>query len=413
MIQGVLLMLSAASRPYIDASVPVLREHGLAITSHFYREMFAARPELKSIFNMGNQANGSQQQSLASAVFAYAANIDRADVLAPVVERIVHKHVAVGLTPAHYPIVGKYLLEAIAAVLGDAATPPLLAAWDEAYWLLAGELIAAEARLYERHGVAPGQLLRVRVVNREQEGDQVVALTLAADDGSPLRDFAPGQYISVEAMFADGRRQLRQYSLSGERGLPTWRISVKREDANQETPAGAVSNWLHENAQVGTTLHVSTPWGDFAPEIDSRQPIVLMSAGIGVTPMVSVLRTLAHENPHRPVLFAHAARHGRQHAHRRDVAWARERMPNLRTHVSYETPSAADASGRDFDHAGTMPVETLMKSTDNTTFKDARFYLCGPLGFMQEQRRALIASGVPVGQIHREVFGPDLLDDIL
>lgn len=406
-------MLSAASRPYIDASVPVLREHGLAITTHFYREMFAARPELKRLFNMGNQANGSQQQSLASAVFAYAANIDRADVLAPVLERIVHKHVAVGLTPAHYPIVGKYLLEAIAAVLGDAATPPLLAAWDEAYWLLAGELIAAEARLYDRHNVAAGQLQLVRVVQREQEGEQVVALTLAAADGSALRDFAPGQYISVEATLADGHRQLRQYSLSGERGVPTWRISVKREDGDGKAPAGTVSNWLHQNAQVGTTLHVSTPWGDFAPTLDDRHPIVLMSAGIGVTPMVSVLRTLARENPHRPVLFAHAARHGRHHAHRGDVVWARERMPNLRTHISYEAPHAADVSGRDYDHQGTMPIEGVLKSDAHAEFRDARFYLCGPLGFMQAQRRSLIAAGIPAGHIHREVFGPDLLDDLL
>lgn len=406
-------MLSAASRPYIDASVPVLREHGVAITTHFYREMFAARPELTSLFNMGNQANGSQQQSLAMAVFAYAANIDRADVLAPVVERIVHKHVAVGLTPAHYPIVGKYLLEAIAAVLGDAATPPLLAAWDEAYWLLAGELIAAEARLYDRAGVAAGQLLRVRVVSREQESEQVVALTLAAADGTALRDFAPGQYISVEAVLGNGQRQLRQYSLSGERGLPTWRISIKREEGNGETPAGAVSNWLHDNAFVDTTLHVSTPWGDFAPTLDDRRPIVLMSAGIGVTPMVSVLRTLARENPHRHVLFAHAARHGGHHAHRNDMVWARERMPNLRTHVSYEQPSQADQSGRDYDHAGTMPIDALLKAEDTSGFQDARFYLCGPLGFMQAQRHALITAGVPVGHIHREVFGPDLLDDLL
>ncbi|WP_404992036.1 NO-inducible flavohemoprotein [Cupriavidus pauculus] len=406
-------MLSAASRPYIDASVPVLREHGLAITTHFYREMFAARPELKQLFNMGNQANGSQQQSLASAVFAYAANIDRADALAPVIERIVHKHVAVGLTPAHYPIVGKYLLEAIAAVLGQAATPPLLAAWDEAYWLLAGDLIAAEARLYERHGVAPGDLLRVRVVNREQESEQVVALTLAADDGSPLRDFKPGQYISVEAILADGHRQLRQYSLSQERGLPTWRISVKREHGNAQTPAGAVSNWLHDNAHVGATLKVSTPWGEFAPSLDDRRPIVLMSAGIGVTPMVSVLRTLARENPHRPVLFAHAARHGGHHAHRRDVAWARERMPNLHTHNSYQTPQADDVAGRDFDHAGEMPIDGLLKAERTAAFNDAQFYLCGPIGFMQAQRRALISAGIPVSHIHREVFGPDLLDDLL
>ncbi|CAG9174367.1 Flavohemoprotein [Cupriavidus laharis] len=406
-------MLSAASRPYIDASVPVLREHGLAITTHFYREMFSARPELTQLFNMGNQANGSQQQSLASAVFAYAANIDNAGALAPVVERIVHKHAAVGLKPAHYPIVGKHLLGAISAVLGEAATPDLLAAWDEAYWLLAGELIAAEARLYQSTGLAAGERIAVRVERREVQSDNVVALTLSAVDGQPLRDFRPGQYISVEVALADGNRQQRQYSLSAERGLPTWRISVKREDGDHATPAGAVSNWLHANAQPGTELAVSAPFGDFAPRLDGHRPLVLLSAGIGITPMLSVLRTLALQGSRREILFAHAARDGRHHAHRADVAWARERLPQLRTHVSYEQPQAADVAGRDYDHAGTMPIAALLGSAENSLFIDGDFHLCGPLGFMQAQRHALISAGVPVGHIHREVFGPDLLDDLL
>ncbi|CAG9174575.1 globin domain-containing protein [Cupriavidus pampae] len=406
-------MLSAASRPYIDASIPVLREHGTAITTRFYADMFAARPELTRLFNMGNQANGSQQQSLASGLFAYAANIDNPDALAPVIDRIVHKHVAVGLTPAHYPIVGKYLIGAIKIVLGDAATPELIAAWDEAYWLLAGAFIAAESRLYDRSGMAAGQLLPVRVVAREEQSETVASLTLASPDGKPLRDFAPGQYISVEATFPDGHRQLRQYSLSAERGLPTWRISVKREVGDINTPEGAVSNWLHDTVQVGATLYVSTPWGEFTPEIDDRAPIVLLSAGIGITPMLSVLRTLAVEQPHRPVLFAHAARHGGHHAHRDDLGWARERLSKLRTHISYEAPNDADQAGRDYDHAGTMPIRALLDDRDSTHFKDARFYLCGPLGFMQAQRHALISAGVPVQNIHREVFGPDLLDDLL
>src|ERR1700754_4397236 len=126
-------MLSEKSRPYIDASVPVLRQHGLAISQTFYRNMFADRPELTNMFNMGNQANGSQQQSLASAVFAYAANYENAAALAPVLQRIVHKHASVGLKPSHYAIVARHLLGAIAQVLGEAATPELLAVWDEAY----------------------------------------------------------------------------------------------------------------------------------------------------------------------------------------------------------------------------------------------------------------------------------------
>src|SRR5690606_21219618 len=112
-------MLSTEARPYIDASVPVLREHGVTITRTFYKNMFTEHPELTNLFNMGNQANGSQQQSLASAVFAYAANYANPDVLAPVVSRIVHKHVSVGIRAEHYPIVGHHLLGAIQETLGE------------------------------------------------------------------------------------------------------------------------------------------------------------------------------------------------------------------------------------------------------------------------------------------------------
>jgi nitric oxide dioxygenase len=153
-------MISDASRPYIDASVPVLRQHGLAITRLFYENMFKAHPELTSIFNMGNQASGVQQQSLASAVFAYAANIGNPGALGPVVQRIVHKHVSVGIRAEHYPIVGHHLLGAIAETLGDAATQPLLDAWKEAYTSLARLLIAAEAELYSTAGIQPGEPVR-------------------------------------------------------------------------------------------------------------------------------------------------------------------------------------------------------------------------------------------------------------
>jgi len=150
-------MISAASRPYIDASVPVLREHGVAITTTFYASMFAAHPELKNLFNMGNQANGAQQQSLASAVFAYAANIGNAGALGPVVSRIVHKHASIGIRADHYPIVGHHLLAAIKTVLGDAATEPLLKAWEEAYTSLARLLHDAEMTMYAEAGVQPGE----------------------------------------------------------------------------------------------------------------------------------------------------------------------------------------------------------------------------------------------------------------
>lgn len=151
-------MLSAASKPYIEASVPVLREYGLAITTVFYKNLFTAHPELKNLFNAGNQANGYQQQSLASAVFAYAANIDDVPALAPLIEQIVHKHVSVGIRAEHYPIVGEHLIGAINEVLAEQAVPEFLDAWVEAYGLLSVALIAAEQALYSKNELVQGSV---------------------------------------------------------------------------------------------------------------------------------------------------------------------------------------------------------------------------------------------------------------
>lgn len=399
-------MLSEAARPYIDASVPVLREHGLAITTYFYKSMFAAHPELKNIFNMGNQAAGVQQQSLAAAVFAYAANYRNPEALTPVVERIVHKHASLGITADHYPIVGKHLLDAIQAVLGDAATPDLLAAWGEAYGVLANVLIEAEKKLYAAAGVAPGELQTLVVKEVREESDNVKSFYLQTTDGKSPGHFLPGQYISV-AGNVDGLRQLRQYSLSDSPDQPWWRISVKREDETQ--PAGRISNWLHDSIKVGDTLQTSVAFGDFKPGIEGDDPIVLLSAGVGITPMISVLNTLAQRNPNRRVVFAHAARHGAHHPLRGDVRQARSRLKALSEVQFYEAPQAGDQVGVDYQHVGRMSLSKL--GLDQVP--EANIYLCGPSGFMQEQWKQLVGAGVAPSRIHREVFGPDLLEHIL
>ncbi|MFP3891809.1 globin domain-containing protein [uncultured Ralstonia sp.] len=401
-------MLSEQAKPLIDASVPVLREHGLTITQTFYRNMFASHPELTNLFNMGNQANGSQQQSLASAVFAYAANHGNNAALAPVVGRIVHKHAAVGIKPSHYPIVARHLLGAIAEVLGEAATPELIAAWDEAYWLLAAELIAAETRLYERAQSGPDHRQPVRIVERRQQAEDVVSFTLAPVTDAALADFLPGQYISVQVELAPGVLQQRQYSLSDAPNGRTWRISVKRDAGDADRPAGTVSNWLHDHAREGDVLLVSQPYGDFAPQLATDNPIVLMSAGVGITPMIATLNALAQQSAGRKVVFSHAGRAASHVAHMDDLERAAQALPDFAAHVFLESGEAAEFLSRPAA-PGRMSVDALL---DDST-ADADFYLCGPLPFMQAQRAALLANGVPATRIHREVFGPDLLDDIL
>jgi len=398
-------MLSTTSRPYIDASVPVLREHGLTITKVFYQALFEAHPELHHIFNAGNQANGSQQQSLASAVFAYAANIDNQAALAPVIARIAHKHASLGITAEHYPIVGHHLLESIKQVLGEAATPALIDAWAEAYGLLAQSLIEEENKLYQASDIKPGDLSDMRVLAIEKQSTEVVSFVLSPIDAK-APSFKPGQYISVAVHLPTGLRQLRQFSLSDAPDRACLRISVKREIAGAETPAGMVSNWLHDNLIVGSVIAVSKPFGEFTPDTESNEPIVLLSAGVGITPMISALNRIAQISPQRHVIFAHAARNANLHPHRADMEMALAGMPNLKSITFYEDDSDdTDATNL----AGRMQVNKLPLWDVNQT----KVYMCGPLPFMQAQWHDLLENGVPITHLHREVFGPDMLDHLI
>jgi nitric oxide dioxygenase len=313
----------------------------------------------------------------------------------------------VGIKAEHYPIVGRHLLGAIQETLGEAATPDLLAAWGEAYGELANALIETEKNLYAQAGVQAGELRAMRVVEVSRESETVSSFTLEPGDGKPAPEFKPGQYISVSVGFADGSRQLRQYSLSDAPRSDRLRISVKRESAGAETPAGQVSNWLHDNVQKGSILQVSHPFGDFTPDTESSEPIVLLSAGVGITPMISVLNRIAAVNPSRYVIFGHAARDERHHAHQADIAAAKKRMPNLEVFTFYEAPIDADVI-RGGVQAGFMQVAKLPKWPRTET----NVYLCGPIGFMRAQWRALIEAGVPAYRLHREVFGPEMLDHL-
>ena len=399
-------MLSPSARPYIEASVPVLREHGLAITQTFYRNLLGEHPDLKNLFNMGNQAQGTQQQSLAAAVFAYAANIDNPAALGPVVTRIVHKHASLGIKPEHYPIVGRHLLGAIKETLGEAANEPLIDAWAEAYGLLAEALIAEEKQLYKTSTVAAGELLPMQVSEIRQESALIRSFYLVPTDGRALLPFLPGQYISVAVNFPDGSRQLRQYSLSDAPAQPYYRISVKHE-VNGQSPAGQVSSWLHSNVKVGDTLMVSAPFGDFHPQAESDAPMVLLSAGAGITPMVSVLNHLAQARPEQRVIFAHAARDTVHHALQADLAAARERMPNLQVVTFYES---LDGAGD-----GTQAVQGFMQlaALPDWDKQQINVYLCGPQPFMKAMWASLAQAGVPKERLHREVFGPALLEHLV
>jgi nitric oxide dioxygenase len=397
-------MLSAAAKPYIDASVPVLRQHGLSITTTFYNNMLNAHPELNNLFNQGNQANGSQQQSLASAVFAYAANIENASALAPVIERIVHKHVSIGVLPSHYPIVGKYLLGAIKEVLGDAATPELMSAWDEAYWLLAGELIATEARLYESNGNTEKQWLKMKVLSKQHISPDTVSITLIPNHSESLPNFKAGQYISIAAHIDElNLRQIRQYSLSDAEQENHYRITVKQEKGSELKPEGKFSKWIHQHVAVGSVIEVSHPYGTFVPDLSKNLPITMISAGVGITPMLSILKTLANKKSQRKVSFIHAARSVESLVHYEEIDSAKLNLKDLKTTIFISEESSGEFKNGRMNLPAVLDKEVL----------DGEFYICGPTTFMDDQWKELLSLGVNPNRIEREVFGPESLSHLL
>ena len=141
-------MLDQKTIEIIKSTVPVLKTHGVEITTHFYKTMFANNPEVKPLFNMDKQASGEQPKALATTVLAAAQNIDNLEALLPAVQKIGKRHVEVGILPEHYPIIGQNLLAAIKDVLGDAATDEIIEAWGKAYGVIADVFIQVEQEIY-------------------------------------------------------------------------------------------------------------------------------------------------------------------------------------------------------------------------------------------------------------------------
>ncbi|MFC3530688.1 NO-inducible flavohemoprotein [Vogesella facilis] len=398
-------MLDAATRQLVKATAPVLKEHGVTLTRHFYARMFQHNPELKQIFNQGHQQAGSQQQALAMAVAAYAEHIDNPSVLAPVLALVANKHASLGIRAEHYPIVGGHLLASIREVLGEAASDELIAAWAAAYGQLADILIAEEAKLYQQAAGQRGGWSGWRgfkVGRKVVESEEITSFYLQPADGGPLPQYRPGQYLSVRLLVPQlGMVQPRQYSLSSAPGGSALRISVKRE-AGDNSPAGMVSNQLHYAVNEGDHLDVAPPMGDFFLHEERSGPVVLLSAGVGTTPLLAMLEQLLQHNSPRSIRYLHACRHGGVHAFRQQLAnWTRE-YPQLQSQVWYEQPRAEDVAGRDYQHVGRIELAAVAASA---ILPDADYYLCGPLPFMQQQQAALLALGVDAARIHAEAFG--------
>ncbi|WP_244140323.1 globin domain-containing protein [Pantoea agglomerans] len=421
-------MITPEQKELVKATVPVLKENGVALTDYFYKRMLKNNPALKETFNMGHQRSGAQAKALAGAVLAYAENIDDPSVLAPVVELICYKHVSLNIQAPDYDIVGENLLHSISEVLSISMDDKLIAAWGAAYQQLADLFIATEKSLYEQQANTPGSWLGWRdfIVERKvKENSEITSFYLVPKDKKPLPVYKPGQYITVRVTVPElGIKQPRQYSLSDSPGGKYLRISVKREDSRAENQnPGYVSSTLHNVIGEGDTIEVSAPTGNFFLVNPDRNN-VLISAGIGLTPLIAMLNQLLtdksrpdgkpslwdklkspfrHDEEHKKqITFIHAARSPDVHAMRREVSELADKHSNLHVYVAYEFVTDDDVPGEDYQMLGRL---NLKEVPDQLLPQDADYYLCGPIPFMQHQNAYLLELGIPQERIHSEAFG--------
>jgi len=380
----------------IKSTIPLLEQAGSALTKHFYARMFRDHPELQHIFNMSNQHSGRQQVALFEAIAAYAKNIENLAALSSAVERIAHKHSSMSIQPSHYEVVGHHLIETLRELAGEAFNAEVEEAWTAAYLFLAQVFIGREAQLYKSAKEAAGGWEGGRefvISEKNIESKLVTSFVMTPVDAKAVLDYLPGQYIGIETQPKNSEyREKRQYTLSDKPNGINYRISVKRESA---PVAGLVSNHLHDSLTVGDKVLLNPPAGDFH-FTDRARPVALLSAGVGATPMQSMLESLTAQNYGQPIHYLHACESAEQHSFQARILELAQ-QDNVEQHSWYNDGTSAAVNG----NSGFMNLLNV-----GIDFSNTDFYMCGPLVFMQFMKAQLLQLGAASEQIHYEVFGP-------
>ena len=396
----------------VKATAPVLKEHGTTITTVFYNNMLGENPVLNNMFSTTSKTSGRQPRALANAVLAYATHIDDLAALSHAVSRIAHKHVSLQVTPEQYDIVGRYLIQAIGQVLGEAATAEIVDAWKAAYGVLAKVFIDVEGGMYKNNETVDHWTgwRKFRITRKQAESSSVTSFYLAPSDGAlPLPKFLPGQYVSLQLPVPSlGYHQSRQYSLSealSEDG-GYYRISVKREDGQETNIPGIISNMLHDDLKEGDEVELSHPQGEFFVDPTDKTkegvPMVLLSAGVGATPLMAILGSCTAASStgaqvKRPISWIQEALSNEAKPFGKDVKKIVQGNDNVSANIFLRAPGPNDKAGVDYQFEGEMRLNLEKLDKDKDLFlgdQRTEYYLCGPEPWMVEIRRELKAKGV-------------------
>jgi ferredoxin-NADP reductase/MOSC domain-containing protein YiiM len=281
--------------------------------------------------------------------------------------------------------------------------PALSPGWKSSFEALLGQMAEPGSSKGNRGLVSPEQLITatpgfraLKVARMDRETSGVVSLLLEPVDDRPLTVPLPGQFVVLRfPPGADAPPVLRSYSLSNLPDSHRYRVTIKME------PHGAAGSYLRTQLRTGDTLNVSEPRGAFILG-SGELPVVLLSAGVGATPVMAMLHSLAAQTSPREVWWIHGARNGQDHLFAREARDLLAKLPRARGHIQYSRPDTTDRLGLDFDADGRLSAAVLEKLG---VPRDADFYLCGPRAFLGDLTAGLSRWGVVQERVHTEIFG--------
>lgn len=390
-------MMNSKQEAIVQNTLPLVAENLSKIIDKFYQILLDENPALKNVFNSTNQKTGLQSKSLANSIAAFAMNYSNLNAIQDMIRQIAHKHCSIGVTPEQYITVGTTLLAAIDNILGDIVTEEIRDAWAAFYWTFADILIETERELYFRiPTLNENQFKSFKIVNKIAEAVNVFSLYLKSED-SCLHNFKPCQYVSVKVKLGE-HEQIRQYSLSDIQNQEYIRITIKREE-NYDSDSIAVSNYIYDNLAIGDTLDVSAPYGTFVLN-SSPSNITFISAGVGITPVMSMLKTLMHNQVQQKINFIYLVENSDHHIFKQELK--NIQGLNLSKFIYYKSPLISDVIDQDYNYAN-FDFNDLQKYAS----QDMEYYVCASDNIINKINMTLTSLGVDKNKIHDETFKPD------
>jgi ferredoxin-NADP reductase len=273
---------------------------------------------------------------------------------------------------------------------------------------LALEIKAAMLKIQtvEQARVAWNGIRKFTVVQKVPECADTFSFHLKPHDGKPLPAFRPGQYLTFQVTPPGSAKPIiRCYSLSDSARPTHYRVTIKRcpPPTDSEHPPGVISSYFCDTVKVGDILDVKAPSGHFFLDMEKGRPVVLISGGVGVTPMIAMANALVEAGSTREIWFFFGARNSREHMFKDAVAALAAKYNNIRLHICYSKPLPTDVLGRDYQHEGRVTVELFKELLPSNNYD---YFLCGPGAFMESITDDLRTWGVPDSWVHFEAFGP-------